>query len=167
MRQGQGSTQGRVGKSYTYVKLCEQYGDDNVYFFSDYANKGVGGFDLYCGEPILFIDELKGKSLPFELLLTILQGYRTQIHARFANCVALWKEVHITSIYAPEDIYIDMVARQDKDPLQQLLRRITKYIYHYKLKEEEYRAYELDSNDYKGYSALKKLVADTMKEELK
>ena len=33
------------GKSYTYVKLCEKFGDDNVYFFTDYANRGVGGFD--------------------------------------------------------------------------------------------------------------------------
>jgi len=48
-----------TGKSYAYIKLCEQFADDNVYFFSDYANRGVGGFDGYGGEPILFMDELK------------------------------------------------------------------------------------------------------------
>lgn len=53
------------GKSYSYIDLCEKYGDDLVYFFSDYANRGVGGFDGYCGEPYLFMDELKQDSLPF------------------------------------------------------------------------------------------------------
>lgn len=78
------------GKSYSYIDLCEKYGDDLVYFFSDYANRGVGGFDGYCGEPYLFMDELKQDSLPFELLLTITQGYRSQIHCRYSNCITLW-----------------------------------------------------------------------------
>lgn len=140
-----------TGKSYAYVRLCEQYGDDNIYFFTDYANKGVGGFDGYCGEPVLFMDELKGGSLSFESLLTIMQGYRTQIHCRYANCYALWNEVHITSIYAPEDIYTEMVSREErtKDPVKQLLRRISVYIYHYR-DGEGYKTFELPGSEYKG-----------------
>ena len=147
------------GKSYTYVKLCEQYGDDNVYMFTDYANKGVGGFDGYVGEPILFMDELKCESLPFELLLTIMQGYRTQIHCRYSNCYSLWNEVHITSIFSPEDIYNGMVSRemQAKDTMKQLLRRITLIVYHYK-DGEEFKTFELLGREYKGYSQLKSLV---------
>lgn len=150
------------GKSFSYVNLCEKCGDDNVYLFTDYANKGVGGFDGYCGEPVLFIDELKGNSLPFELLLTIMQGYRTQIHCRYANCYALWIEVHITSIYSPEDIYGDMVGvtEQAKDPIKQLLRRITKYLYHYQDKGE-YKVYELKGEQYTGYQELKQLASGT------
>lgn len=145
------------GKSYSYIKLCEQYGDDNVYFFSDYANKGVGGFDSYCGEPYLFMDELKRDSLPYELLLTITQGYRTQIHCRYSNCFALWKEVHITSIFSPEDIYGGMVARemQEKDTIKQLLRRITLYVYHY-VEEGIYKTFELAGSQYKGFDDLKR-----------
>ena len=126
------------GKSYSYIDLCEKYGDDLVYFFSDYANRGVGGFDGYCGEPYLFMDELKQDSLPFELLLTITQGYRSQIHCRYSNCITLWNEVHITSIFSPEDIYAGVVSRenQGKDTIKQLLRRITKYVYHYKVGDE-------------------------------
>lgn len=143
------------GKSYTYVKLCEKFGDDNVYFFTDYANRGVGGFDGYGGEPVLFMDELKSESLPFELLLTIMQGYRTQIHCRYANCFALWSEVHITSIFCPEDIYNEMVKResQSKDTIKQLLRRITRYVYHYK-DENAYGVFELSGEKYKGYENL-------------
>lgn len=144
-----------TGKSYTYIKLCEQFGDDNVYFFSDYANRGVGGFDGYCGEPVLFMDELKSESLPFELLLTITQGYRTQIHCRYANCFALWNEVHITSIFSPEDIYGEMVRKesQAKDTIKQLLRRISMYVYHYS-DGEEYKTLELSGEKYKGYENL-------------
>lgn len=144
------------GKSYTYIKLCEKFGDDNVYFFSDYANRGVGGFDGYCGEPILFMDELKSESLPFELLLTIMQGYRTQIHCRYSNCFALWNEVHITSIFSPEDIYGGMVNKetQAKDTIKQLLRRITLYVFHYK-ENGEYKTFELPGDQYKNIDDLR------------
>lgn len=147
------------GKSYSYVKLCEKYGDDNIYYFSDYANHGSCGFDGYNGEPILFLDELKSSSLPFELLLTITQGYRNQIHCRYANCFALWSEVHISSIFSPEDIYYNLVQKeaQGRDTLQQLLRRIDKYIYHYK-EEDNYKDFELDASQYTGYDNLKALA---------
>ena len=144
------------GKSYSYISLCQKYGDDLVYFFSDYANKGVGGFDGYCGEPYLFMDEIKQNSLPFELLLTITQGYRAQIHCRYSNCFSLWNEVHITSIFSPEDIYGSMVSieNQSKDTIKQLLRRITTYIYHYKV-NGEYKTFELAGNEYIDFDDLK------------
>lgn len=145
------------GKSYSYVKLCELYGEDKVYFFNDFANKGVGGFDGYNGEPYLFIDELKRESLPYELLLMITQGYKAQIHCRYSNSVCLWNEVHISSIFSPEDIYCGMVSRenQKKDTIKQLLRRISKYVYHYK-QGNEYRTFELAGNQYLDYEDLKK-----------
>ncbi len=147
------------GKSFSYIKLCEKYGDDNVYFFSDYANRGIGGFDGYCGEPVLFMDELKKESLPYELLLTILQGYRTQIHCRYSNCFALWNEVHISSIFSPEDIYGGMVEieARAKDTIKQLLRRITLFVYHYS-HGSEFQTFELQGHDYKSYSQLKELA---------
>lgn len=150
------------GKSYSYIDLCEKYGDDLVYFFSDYANRGIGGFDGYCGEPYLFMDELKQDSLPFELLLIITQGYRSQIHCRFSNCFALWEEVHITSIFSPEDIYGGMVSRenQNKDTIKQLLRRITKYVYHYKV-NGEYKTFELSGDQYSDFDDLKKRATGT------
>ena len=147
------------GKSYTYVKLCEQHGDDKIYFFSDYSNRGVGGFDNYCGEPILFMDELKPNSLPFELLLTITQGYRTQIHCRYSNCYVLWNEIHITSIFSPEDIYSGMVSKetQDKDTIKQLIRRITGFIYHY-VDNGEFKTFEISGSDYTNFEDIKKIL---------
>lgn len=145
------------GKSYSYIELCEKYGDDSIYFFSDYANRGVGGFDGYNGEPCLFMDELKKDSLPFELLLTITQGYRAQIHCRYSNCFMLWQEVHITSIFSPEEIYEGMVSKenQQKDTINQLLRRITSFIYHYK-DGNKYKTFELEGNQYIDFGDLKR-----------
>lgn len=154
------------GKSYSYVKLCEEYGEDNVYFFSDFANRGVGGFDGYNGEPYLFIDELKKDSLPFGVLLMITQGYRSQLHCRYANCYALWKEIHITSIFSPEDIYEGMVSRMDyeKDTIYQLLRRITKYVYHFK-QGEDYKSFEILGESYTDFADLKlRAVGDEWKQ---
>lgn len=150
------------GKSYSYIELCEKYGDDLVYFFNDYANRGVGGFDSYCGEPCLFMDELKPNSLPFELLLTITQGYRSQIHCRFSNCYALWDEIHITSIFSPEEIYRGMVSSEDRrvDTIKQLLRRITLFVYHYK-EGNEYRTYELIGSQYVDFEDLKQRAMGT------
>ena len=154
------------GKSYTYVKLCEKHGDDYIYFFSDYSNRGVGGFDNYCGEPILFMDELKPNSLPFELLLTITQGYRTQIHCRYSNCYALWNEVHITSVFSPESIYKGMVkSARSIDTINQLLRRIDYYEYHY-IENGEFKRVRVNAKDYKGLKDLEQRIQKGHSNEL-
>lgn len=141
------------GKSYSYIQLCEKHGAENIYFMTDYAN---GGFDEYNGEPILFMDELKQNSLSYGQLLTILGNYRTQIHCRYFNTYALWTEVHITSIFGPEDIHQGSVSDrlQTKDTLIQLLRRIDEYEYHYN-QNEEYLSIKINASEYKGLNEIK------------
>ncbi len=141
-----------VGKSYTYIQLCEEYGEDNVYLLTDYDN---GGFDNYMGQPILFMDEFKG-SFKFQILLNYLDGYKIQIHCRFSNAYALWNEVHITSVYPPEKAYEFMVDESNRktDRIEQLIRRITEIIYHYK-ENGEYKTYAIKSEEYKDYETLK------------
>ena len=95
------------------------------------------------------------------MLLTLLQGYRTQIHCRYANCYALWIEVHISTIYPPEYIYAASVSAEnyDIDTITQLLRRISLYVYHY-IEDGEYKTFELQGKDYINYEELKKRVPD-------
>lgn len=145
------------GKSYTYVLLCEQYGANEVFFTSDFTNRCSALMDGYQAEKILFIDEVKQGCMPYEMILQMLHGYRTQLHARFANVYALYDEVHITSIYTPDEIYGSMVERQNQevDSLYQLMRRITKIIYHYKDKKG-YHAYEILSDEFTTYKDLQK-----------
>ena len=141
------------GKSYTYVSLCEEYGEDQVYFFSDYEG---GGWDGYQGERFLFLDELKGQ-FPFSLLLQILDKFKTQLHARYSNVVALWSEVYITSVFPPDELYKRMVEEtvRGRDKQQQLFRRITDITYCYIDEAGNHQRYTIPMSQYKDYETLK------------
>ncbi|MDY5577248.1 MAG: hypothetical protein SPF70_07185 [Lachnospiraceae bacterium] len=145
------------GKSYEYVNLCQKYGADEVFYASDYANNCTALLDNYQGEKVLFLDEVKEKSLNFGYFLQLLQGYRTPVHARYSNVYSLWEEIHITSIFTPHDIYEGMVDinNREKDSEYQLLRRITKYVYHWKTDDGEYHTYEMDAKDFISYDDIK------------
>ena len=141
------------GKSYTYTTLCEEHGEDGVYFLTDYDG---GGFDSYCGEPILFMDEYKGQ-FRFAQFLILTDCYKSQIHARYANVVAVWNEVYITSVYPPEELYKKMVEEnaRGQDKQQQLLRRITDITYCFKDAAGEYQRYTIPMSEYVDYRELK------------
>lgn len=141
------------GKSYTFVTLCEEYGEDEVYFLSDYDG---GGFDAYQGERILFMDEYKGQ-FSFGLLLQLLDGYKIQVHARYSNIYALWDEVYITSVFPPEELYKKMVeeSARGRDKQQQLLRRIADITYCFVDAAGEYQRFTVPMSEYSDYEELK------------
>lgn len=143
------------GKSFTYTKLCEEHGRDSVYLLNDYEN---GGFDNYCGEAILFMDEFKG-NMQFQKLLNYLDVYPTQVHCRYANAYALWTEVHITSVFPPEEAYRFMVDEemQSTDKIIQLKRRIGTMVYHYR-EGSCFQNFELPMSQYENYEQLRKLA---------
>lgn len=149
----------RSGKSYTYVTLCKDYGEDEVYFLSDYE---TGGLDQYQGERILFMDEYKGQ-YPFSFLLVMLDRYKAQIHARFSNVYALWTEVYITSVFPPEELYKKMVQESDRgiDKQQQLMRRISDITYCF-VANGEYQRYKLPMHLYKNFDDLKKRAEQSL-----
>lgn len=146
------------GKSYTYVELCNAYSPELVYYASDFTNACSAMLDTYEAQPYLFIDEVKTDSFKYGYLLQLLQGYRTPIHARYSNVYSLWKEVHITSIYTPRDVYEDMVGvgQRSTDSFYQLERRITNYVYHWKTDDGKYHSYEIPASEYISYEDLKK-----------
>lgn len=151
------------GKSFSYVKLCEEHEADNVFYASDFANNCSALLDGYEAQEYLFIDEVKPDSFKYGYLLQLLQGYRTPIHARYSNVYSLWKQIDITSIFTPQDIYEDMVDvhNRSKDSLYQLTRRITKYVYHWKADDEEYHSYELPASEYISYDDIKRRAEGT------
>ena len=118
------------GKSYSRMQLCAEVGEENIYYYTDYNR---GGFDNYNGQPILWIEDFKGK-MDFSDMLRYLDVYKTELHCRFTNAKALWKEVHITSIFHPKGAYLQMVGeyQRKQDDVSQLLRRITCIRYHYR-----------------------------------
>ena len=100
------------------------------------------------------MDEYKGQ-LGYDTLLSILDRYKKQLHAHYANIWMLWGEVYITSVYPPEEVYELMVpeSRQSTDTLDQLMRCITDITYCW-VDEDGYHRHTLPMNRYKNYQAL-------------
>lgn len=141
-----------TGKSHKFKELCDEHGENAIYHVSDYQ---TGYLDTYEAEPILFLDEFKGE-LKYGQLLSLLDVYKTQIHCRYANRFTLWREVYIASIYSLEDLYKIMVSEylRDKDPFQQLLRRITDITYCYRV-GNTFRRFTIPASEYIGYAELR------------
>ncbi len=133
-----------TGKSYEFVKLCKKYGRREVYKIERDLSKGR--FDQYEGEKILFLDELKPHCIDWVDLLNALDVYIYHPSARYRNAVSLWSEVHITSVYTPRQFWEETFPPMDrqKEPFEQLDRRIDLVIRHWKDKEGRYRAQRED-----------------------
>ncbi len=118
------------GKTGIMYELIEKYGEGNIYLVSDYQNP----FDGYSGEPIIILDEFRGQ-LPYAVLLGMLEGYKKEIHCRYANVLGLWTDVYITTIKTPEEAYAKMIDKEEEktDPISQLLGRITDVNYCYRV----------------------------------
>ncbi|NLG04557.1 MAG: replication protein RepA [Clostridia bacterium] len=141
-----------TGKSYYANIIVKEKGEDFIYFVTDYD---TGAFDKYNGQELLFLDEFRGQ-IKYSKLLAMLQGYKTQIYARYSNKLALWNEVHITSVLPPERVYTRMVEEnKDLDTYEQLRRRLYSIIYHWKNDKGEYKSYEILAKEYKGLDDLK------------
>ena len=134
------------GKSYSRVKLAEEVGEDNIFYLTAF---GTGAFDGYNGQPYLWIEDFKGEMM-FGEFLRILDVYKAEISCRYTNAKALWKEVHITSIYHPKGVYSKMVTedQRGKDKIEQLLRRIDRegYIRYHWHDENGYHYSEWDTS---------------------
>jgi hypothetical protein len=140
------------GKSYTRIELAEEHGEENIYTVSQFDS---GYMDKYSGEPVLFIDELRGQ-IRYSQLLVLLDPQKHDIHARYGNICGLWNEVHITSVFPPERLYRDMInANTDVDTFEQLRRRIHYMCYHY-TKNGEYHMCVMYMSDYVNYAQIKK-----------
>lgn len=132
-----------TGKTNTYTELCKAYGEEKVFLIGDYEKD----FDKYNGEPIIFMDEFRGQ-LKFYQLMHYLEGYRFQIPCRYQNIWALWDKVHISSVFAPDEMYDIMVTNNKSiDEFEQLKRRINQVVYHYK-KDEKYLIHSMPGKSY-------------------
>ena len=153
------------GKSYTYVDLCEEYGEDEVYFMTDYAQNG--GFDHYAAEKILFMDEYKAQ-FPYGVLLTVLDGYKAQLHARYGNVWSLWSDVYITTVFSPESLYEMTVpeSRRTMDSYAQFRRRIEDITYCCKTADGEFKKYTIPMSKYKSWDSFKEEAIQTISKPL-
>ena len=145
-----------TGKTYTYVNLCNQHGEEKVFVATDYSNHCTALMDGYEAEEYLFLDEVKKGSIPYGTLLQMLNGYRVALHSRYRNVYALYNEVHIARIYTPEQIYESIVECRERaiDDYNQLMRLLTWIVYHWN-DGDTYKEYKMPASEYVGYDNLK------------
>lgn len=94
-------------------------------------------WDAYSGQKIVFFDEFRSQ-IKYNELLTLLDGYRLELPARYGNKFAAWETVEIASVIPPELLYFKEQVGSEKeqelnrlDNIRQLMRRITEIRYHY------------------------------------
>lgn len=149
------------GKSYSaYIKSIEAHSENDVYLCSDFNNASgsSGGFDAYKGEHILVLDDLRFSSIPYTKLLNILDCYsHAQTHARYQNIYNLWNEVHITSVYGPDEMYSHMIdqSQQSIDSFKQLIRRLTFITYHWINEIGKYCEFTIPAEEFTSTNDLK------------
>lgn len=144
------------GKTYTYKRLCDRYGDSDVYLVTDYANDMTAAFDRYQAEKTIVMDEFRG-NVRFSTFLNLTDKYRCDIHARYVSTMALYSEVYITSVYPPEKLYENLVetATQGIEPRQQLYRRISDITY-CEVRNGHFFRYTVPMSEYAGYEFLRR-----------
>ena len=109
-----------VGKSRWAL---ENNSDKSVYRVSDYSHP----FDAYDGEQVLILDEFDG-SMPFTLLLNVLDGYSMELPARYENKYAKYTSVVIISNRRLGDLYTYLIE-DSPERLRALYRRVDRYAF--------------------------------------
>lgn len=130
-----------TGKSFEGFRRMAERGRSAVYIT---AGENRHPFDRYTGQPEIWIDELRQDApfFSFARLLGVCDKYTADVDARYQDTLMMWKETHITTPMMPQDLYDNIRQKQDK--LNQLLRRIRYYVYHWR-DSDGYHAYFHDT----------------------
>ena len=145
-----GST--NVGKS---RGIMEMYGYENVYRVTDYDHP----FDGYKGQEVIMFEEFRS-GLRIHDMLNYLDGYPLELPCRYANKVACYTKVYITTNIALERQYEEL-QKLYKETWEAFLRRINKVVY---MTDKLSYIYSVDSYFHKEEEFVS--VADYDQEEL-
>lgn len=104
-----------VGKTRS---VMDQYGYEKVYRVTDYEHP----FDGYKGEKVLLLDEFRS-SLPFTVILNVLDGYPYELPCRYANKQACYTIVYIISNIPLDEQYPNIQIDEPRS-FEALKRRI-------------------------------------------
>ena len=80
--------------------------------------------------------------------------YVKEVHARYHNAPTLWNELHITSVYTPNEIYnrnVNDISVRSIETFDQLRRRISTIMYHWK-DDNGFHQFTLPMAEYKDRS---------------
>lgn len=113
-----------TGKTYGILK---EHGSKNICRITSYRKGGNGiYFDSYNGEPVLVFEEFQSQ-IPIEDMLNFIDVYPLKLPCRYADKVACYSIVYLTSNLPLEDQYKWVQIERPKT-WEAFLRRITKVI---------------------------------------
>lgn len=110
------------GKTRTAIEAaCQEVDLKNVWIASGCLRTFFNG---YRGQKAVILDDLRPKSIDFEMLLRITDGYPVLVNVKGYYCQWLAEVIWITAPCMPNEMYINHETGVQWDHLDQLLRRI-------------------------------------------
>lgn len=107
--------------------IYERHAVSDVCRITSYKQGGGAYFDAYRGQPVLVLEEFQGQ-IPITELLTMLDIYPLMLPARYADRVACYTQVYITSNKSLPEIYGRGFIISEHSTWMALLRRITEIV---------------------------------------
>lgn len=100
---------------------------EKAYNYSTYMTSANNDpFQDYKGEEIIIIDDIKPNDIDFSDLLRLLDPYNaTSVRSRYNNKYVSADVIFVTSMYNPEEFYLESNVDLANEPIDQLLRRIS------------------------------------------
>lgn len=100
---------------------------EKAYNYSTYVTSANNDpFQDYKGEEIVIIDDIKPNDIDFSDLLRLLDPYNaTSVRSRYNNKYVSADVIFVTSMYNPEEFYLESNVDVANEPIDQLLRRIS------------------------------------------
>ncbi|MCG2483645.1 hypothetical protein K4P02_11940, partial [Staphylococcus epidermidis] len=113
-----------------------------AYGYSSYMTSANNDpFQEYKGEEVVIIDDIKPNDIELSDLLRLLDPYNaTSVRSRYSNKYVSADVIFVTSMYSPEQFFIESSIDFDKEPIDQLLRRISSVCYVKPVNDGEYLA---------------------------
>lgn len=129
-----------IGKT-TYANQKSQK-LEQAYNYSTYMTSANNDpFQDYKGEEIIIIDDIKPNDIDFSDLLRLLDPYNaTSVRSRYSNKYVSADVIFVTSMYSPEEFYLESNIDLASEPIDQLLRRISTVCHVTPLSDDDYLA---------------------------
>ena len=107
--------------------IYERHPVSDVCRITSYRHGGGAYFDAYNGQSVLVLEEFQGQ-IPISDLLTLLDIYPLMLPARYADRVACFTQVYITSNKSLPEIYGHQYIVSEHRTWMALLRRIDEIV---------------------------------------
>lgn len=125
-----------TGKSTWASSEARKKHGNNVYYWTKVGgSRDTVWFNGYNGQECLIMDDISGRSLPYEYAIKITGNDPLDVEFKGGKCAARWTDVYITSNYNPIGWY-ERIWNENEESRRAFFRRITRIIHVYREGDE-------------------------------